>query len=358
MWFENYLKNRSLVAKVTTSPNKTIKSDRFDITYRTAQGSCIGPLLFIIFVNDIHLLPIYSKIILFADDTTIFNSHTSNKYLRFMLEHDLSLKTDWFNANKLSLNLYKTVAMQFWNNNANLELRVDDLKIPLVECTKFLGVLIDSQLMWHDHVNHLVNKLSNNKRLMSLGKHLLDKNSLCNVYFAHTKVYLKCRVPGCSMTYVIFNTMRNMTAHHRLHHPAITYKCSSCAKIVPTPNSLRLHMYYHRNKQYKCNICDQSFVYQSKLKQHKRRHIKLKMYQCFHRGCNQKYRHPQDLTRHIKSHQKKSFECDFCDKKFAEKRLLERHLAVHQNINVYTCEKCGQGFKHNNQLYRHRKKCA
>ena len=75
MWFENYLKNRSLVAKVTTSPNKTIKSDRFDITYGTAQGSYLGPLLFIIFVNDIHLLPIYSKIILFTDDTTIFKSY-------------------------------------------------------------------------------------------------------------------------------------------------------------------------------------------------------------------------------------------------------------------------------------------
>ena len=190
MWFENYLKNRSLVAKVTTSQDKTIKSDRFDITYRTAQGSCLGLLLFIIFVNDIHLLPIYSKIILFTDDTTIFNSHSSNKYLQFMLEHDLSLMTDWFNANRLSLNLYKTVAMQFWNNNVNLELHVGDLKIPLVECTKFLGVLIDNQLTWQDHVNHLVNKLSNNKRLMSLGKHLLDKNSLLNVYFAHIHSHL------------------------------------------------------------------------------------------------------------------------------------------------------------------------
>ena len=94
MWFENYLKSRSLVAKVTTSRNKTIKSDKFDITYGMAQGSCLGPLLFIIFVNDIHLLPIYSKIILFANDTAIFNSHTSNKYLRFILEHDLSLMTD------------------------------------------------------------------------------------------------------------------------------------------------------------------------------------------------------------------------------------------------------------------------
>ena len=87
LWFKNYLSNRSLIAKVTPSPNKVVKSERFDITYGTAQGSCLGPLLFILFVNDIHHLPIYSKLILFADDTTIFNSHSCSKYLQFMLEH-------------------------------------------------------------------------------------------------------------------------------------------------------------------------------------------------------------------------------------------------------------------------------
>ena len=97
-----------------------------------------------------------------------------NKYLQFMLEYYLSLMTDWFNANKLSLNLYKTVAMQFWNNNTNLELHVDNVKIPVVESTKFLGVQIDNQLTWHNHVNHLINKLSINKRMMSLGRNSLD----------------------------------------------------------------------------------------------------------------------------------------------------------------------------------------
>ena len=55
-----------------------------------------------------------------------------------MLEHDLNLMIDWFNVNKLSLNLHKSVAMQFWNNNTSLELQVDSIKIPIVESTKFL----------------------------------------------------------------------------------------------------------------------------------------------------------------------------------------------------------------------------
>ena len=97
--------------------------------------------------------------------------------------------TDWFNANKLSLNLHKTAAMQFWNNNTNLELHVDNVKIPVVESTK-LEVQIDNQLTWHNHVNHLVNKLSINKRMMALSRNLLDQNSLRKIYFAHIHSHL------------------------------------------------------------------------------------------------------------------------------------------------------------------------
>ena len=64
--------------------------------------------LFIIFMNDLHLLPLFRNIILFADDTTVFNSHRSNKFLKYTLEHDLKLMIEWFKANKLSLNLNKT----------------------------------------------------------------------------------------------------------------------------------------------------------------------------------------------------------------------------------------------------------
>ena len=84
-WFESYLSGHSLVAKVTTSENKTTYSDVFDISFGTAQGSCLGPLLFLLFCNDIHLLPPYSQLILFADDTTLFNSHRSEIYLEYML---------------------------------------------------------------------------------------------------------------------------------------------------------------------------------------------------------------------------------------------------------------------------------
>ena len=107
-WFESYLSGHSLVAKVTTSENKTTYLEVFDISFGTAQGSCLGPLLFLLFCNDIHLLPLYSQLILFADDTTLFNSHKSEIYLEYMLNRDLEMLLDWFRANQLSINLEKT----------------------------------------------------------------------------------------------------------------------------------------------------------------------------------------------------------------------------------------------------------
>ena len=158
-WFGSYLQNRSLITKITTSPNNVTKSNKYDITHGTVQGSCLGPLLFIIFVNDIHLLPLYSRVILFVDDMTIFNSHSSSKYLQYMMEHDLNLMTNWFCANKPSLNLGKTIAIKFWNNKTNFQLQVNNYNIPFVSNTKFLGVHLDNQITWTVHINGLLEKL-------------------------------------------------------------------------------------------------------------------------------------------------------------------------------------------------------
>ena len=173
-WFEDYLKDRSLVTKITTSLKEVTKSDTFNVTCGAAQGSCLGPLLFIIFVNDIHLLPLYNKVILFTDDTTIFNSNKARQYLQYMMESDLNLMKSWFNANKLSLNIVKTVAMKFWDQNDTFNKSVNGQQLPLVKCTKFLGVYMDNMLSWHHHISHVIDKHNNNMRLLLLGKRCLN----------------------------------------------------------------------------------------------------------------------------------------------------------------------------------------
>ena len=114
-WFKSYLTNRNIQVKCRTLSSNTIEtSNKYQIKYGTAQGSCLGPLLFNIFCNDIHYNVEYSNLILFADDTTIYASHRNSTYLNYVLQQDFNKLENWFNANKLTLNLTKTVIMSFW----------------------------------------------------------------------------------------------------------------------------------------------------------------------------------------------------------------------------------------------------
>ena len=173
-WFESYLQNRNLVAKITTSLNNVTYSNLYDIMYGTTQGSCLGPLLFLIFCNDMHLLPLYGQIILFTDDTNLLCSHRDKKFLEFMLKHDMELLTFWFRASQLSLNMGKTVLMTFWDT-PNMNVLVDNTAIPHVEQTKFLGVILDRQLTWRsNHTNTLYNKIIANKLLLLKSKKFIS----------------------------------------------------------------------------------------------------------------------------------------------------------------------------------------
>ena len=177
-WFRSYLTNRSLVAKVPVSNNKITYSDKFEITYGTAQGSCLGPLLFIIFCNDIHLLPLYGHLILFADDTTLINSQKTNGLLHFTMEHDSRILSEWFKVNQLSLNISKMVLMQFWPTHSQWDIKTDGQAIPNVNEHTFLGVHIDNKLNWNKDISMLYNKLQANKHLLWLATNLLDSDSL------------------------------------------------------------------------------------------------------------------------------------------------------------------------------------
>ena len=77
-WFKSYLSNRTMRVKCITSATGSISySDSYRVNYGTPQGSCLGPLIFLIFNNDLFLNMSYSCCILFADDTTIYHSHSN-----------------------------------------------------------------------------------------------------------------------------------------------------------------------------------------------------------------------------------------------------------------------------------------
>ena len=136
-WFRSYLSNRRIRVKCKpTSSGQTETSKEFLVEYGTPQGSCLGPLIFLIFCNDLHLNLVYLHCVQFADDTTLIAGHKNHQYLIYCIESDLNIAQDGFNANKLMLNLMKSTYMIFYPNNIkipNLKLSLNGITLQTVQ---------------------------------------------------------------------------------------------------------------------------------------------------------------------------------------------------------------------------------
>ena len=116
-WFASYLSGWKIRVKcMVTSTGKIEYSNYESITYGAPQGSCLGPLIYLIFSNDLALHLEHCNSIMFADDTTLYQTHKSLRYLKWCLQEDMETLTDWFKANKLTLNLDKTACVLYKKN--------------------------------------------------------------------------------------------------------------------------------------------------------------------------------------------------------------------------------------------------
>ena len=172
-WFKSYLTCRSMRLKCRMSLNpEEVKSNIHNVKFGTPQGSCLGPLIFLIFCNDLHLHLEHTNCIQFADDTTIYMGSKNLNYLKYCIEQDLSTLQDWFNANKLTLNIGKMVGMLFspHNNDHKLQIKINSTILPIVQSTKFLGIWIDSSLNWKTPVDKLSLRINSRNGLLKGGK--------------------------------------------------------------------------------------------------------------------------------------------------------------------------------------------
>ena len=197
-WLQSYLSNRKMLVKCKENNGTNVKSDLYDIHYGTPQGSCMGPLLFLVFCNDLQLNLQHLRTIQFADDTTLYFSHRNQNYTQFCIADDLTRIEDWFKANKLTLNASKTVAMKFntttksinTKSSNDIPLVINNTPIPYVESTKFLGIWIDQHLTWRTHLSKITNRIKTKLCMLQRGKHILTAHAKKILYFAQIQSIL------------------------------------------------------------------------------------------------------------------------------------------------------------------------
>ena len=181
----SYLKNKFQMCTVNG-----VLSKKNLVTCGIPQGSILGPLLFLIYINDLPTSLEHSSSRMFADDTTLTVSGKSLHDVEVAINHDLSNVNQWLCANKLSLNLVKTeyilIGSRHNINNilATPKVFVGDIPIKRVRETKALGVYIDEFLSWEKHIDKIAKKVSSGIGAIRKLKPCVDRNTLSCAYNA------------------------------------------------------------------------------------------------------------------------------------------------------------------------------
>ena len=143
-----------------------IQKHWFRNTHGVPQGSILGPLLFLIYINDITLSSNKFDYIMYADDTTLLYTQPEINNVEQNVNNELQYISNWFKANKLILNLQKTNFCVFKNNHhgmnilQDVSLSIDSIPISKANVVIFLGVRVDINLKWDNHIEYVRSKIS------------------------------------------------------------------------------------------------------------------------------------------------------------------------------------------------------
>ena len=187
-WFKSYLSDRKQFVEI-----EGVKSNQQTITTGVPQGSVLGPLLFLIYMNDINEASSALNAILFADDSTFMSSINTvfpiqkiDKQFENNMNIELEKIYNWLAVNKLSLNARKTKFMIFHTRGTKINyipnICINGISIEKVQNFNFLGLTINENMSWKSHVDKIANKLSKYSGILGRLKYFLPENILKTIY--------------------------------------------------------------------------------------------------------------------------------------------------------------------------------
>jgi hypothetical protein len=186
-WFKSYLSERKQYLEIHNE-----KSTLESIKCGVPQGSILGPILFLIYINDIKNSTSLS-VLCFADDTTVSYSSHDIPNLYNTMNRELEALNQWFRANKLCLNVNKTKYIIFRPTTItllpeNIQIKINDQPIERIgnnmnnKAFKFLGIHIDENITWKAHINNICTKISRSNYIINKVKNVLPKSCLLTLY--------------------------------------------------------------------------------------------------------------------------------------------------------------------------------
>ena len=181
-WFQNYLEDRKQFVSIGD-----IDSDSQIIRYGVPQGSVLGPILFLLYINDLQNSSKILDFHLFADDTNLFYASKSLQDLEHTMNNELINIQNWLNANKLALNVDKSSFLIFHPPQKKLpyriKLSINGRSFKYDKSIKYLGIMFDSHLKWKEHVKLVSNKVKRGIGIISKTRLFVSESILNNLYY-------------------------------------------------------------------------------------------------------------------------------------------------------------------------------
>lgn len=185
-WFKSYLLDRRQKVILNTS-----SSNSCSLSAGVPQGSVLGPLLFIIYINDIAG-NLTSLCRLYADDTSFSYSDSDREQIFSVISHDLVELDKWSNKWLMSFNPDKTEIMVFSNiEKPDFNFSLNGTSVPITDCHKHLGVTFSSNAKWNDHIENVVTSVKKHLNILRKLKYQLNRNTLEKLYLVYIRPILE-----------------------------------------------------------------------------------------------------------------------------------------------------------------------